>query len=159
MKKNGDKKRKKKVTQLSAGKPKRKKRKKKGTPSVLLFLLHLSCLPPRKSSCHLASSPYFIYINQSPSGICQIYSSMSLLHKVYWRRAIWVSRGGQSRPPRPTGHGKSWLNRGGHLLWPAVVKVYLLRRARYTAKPPAAGKPRFTVASRPRRTALPAAGN
>ena len=47
------------------------------------------------------------------------------------------------------------INRSGHPNVPAVVKVYLPRRAR----PPAAVKPRFTVASRPRRTALPVAKN
>ena len=56
------------------------------------------------------------------------------------------------------------INRGGRCNVPAVVKVYLPRRARYTARRgksalPAAVKPRFTVASRPRRTALPAAEN
>jgi len=57
---------------------------------------------------------------------------LTLLHKVYWRRAIWVSRGGQSRPPRPTGHGKSWLNRGGRLRPPRLT--YLPRRAPFVAR-------------------------
>ena len=43
------------------------------------------------------------------------YTGEQLLHKLYWRRAFWVFRGGQSRPPWPRGHGKSWLKRGG---WP-----------------------------------------
>ena len=45
----------------------------------------------------------------------------SLLHKLYWRRAFFIFRGGQSRPPRSRGHGKSWLNRGGWLCPPRLT--------------------------------------
>ena len=34
-----------------------------------------------------------------------------------------VSRGGQSRPPWPRGHGKSWLNRGGWLCPPRLTDL------------------------------------
>ena len=34
---------------------------------------------------------------------------MTLLQNIYLCRAFWVSRGGQTGPPPPKGHGKSWL--------------------------------------------------
>ena len=51
------------------------------------------------------------------------YTGEQLLHKLYWRRAFSVSRGGQSHPPRPRGHGKSWLNRGGRLCSPRLTDL------------------------------------
>ena len=35
--------------------------------------------------------------------------SIPLLQNIYPCRAFWVSRGGQTGPPPPKGHGKSWL--------------------------------------------------
>ena len=52
-----------------------------------------------------------------------IRSHGTLLHKLYWRRAFLIFRGGQSRPPRPRGHGKSWLNRGGRLCPPRLTDL------------------------------------
>ena len=56
----------------------------------------------------------------------------TLLHKPYWRRAFSIFRGGQSRPPRPRGHGKSWLNRGGRLCPPRLTD--LPRRTSFVAR-------------------------
>jgi hypothetical protein len=48
------------------------------------------------------------------------------------------------------------IYRGGQIIKPATVNQH---NHGGSQKVPAAVKPRFTVASRPRRTALPAAGN
>ena len=54
---------------------------------------------------------YHIWVNKSRFlwGVWQD----ALLHKLYPRWAFLVFCGEHSRPPRPRGHGKSWLNRGG----------------------------------------------